>query len=204
MARPTQSYGLFAQKFGRALRPLEGKQYAIIIDHVGNVHRHGLPDAHRVWTLDRREKRAKSDTASVIPTRTCPQCTAAYERIYTTCPYCGHYAEPASRGAPEFVDGDLAELTMEALAVLRGCIDAPPAWHPEKVIQATLNKHHREKAEAQAELRERMALWGGARTAQGDTVSMAQRRFWHAYGVDVATAQTLNAREARELLERLQ
>jgi len=32
---------------------------------------------------------------------------------------------------------------------------------------------------------------------------MAQRRFWHRYGIDVATAQTLNAREARELMERI-
>jgi hypothetical protein len=49
-----------------------------------------------------------------------------------------------------------------------------------------------------------MALWGGARTAAGDTISAAQRRFFLTYGVDVATAQTLNAREARELMERLQ
>jgi superfamily II DNA or RNA helicase len=35
MARPTQSYSLYCQQFGRALRPLEGKTHAIIIDHVG-------------------------------------------------------------------------------------------------------------------------------------------------------------------------
>ena len=203
MARPTQSYGLYAQQFGRALRPLEGKKYALIIDHVGNVHRHGLPDAPRSWSLERRERRSKNDTASIIPTRTCPQCTSAYERVYTTCPYCGFYAEPAGRSAPEFVDGDLSELTFDALERLRGSIDSPPAWHPDSMIQATLKKHHREKAEAQAELRNRMAMWGGAATAAGDTIPMAQRRFFLKYGVDVATAQTLNAREARELMERL-
>lgn len=203
MARPTQSYGLFAQQFGRALRPLKGKDYAIIIDHVGNVHRHGLPDAPRDWSLDRRERRAKSDTASMVPVRTCPQCTAAYERLYSTCPYCGFYAEPAGRSAPDFVDGDLAELTPDALARLRGTIDAPAAWHPDTIVQATLKKHHREKSAAQAELRDHMALWGGARTAAGDTVSMAQRRFFHKFGVDVATAQTLNAREAQELKARM-
>ena len=71
------------------------------------------------------------------------------------------------------------------------------------MIQATLKKHHREKADAQGLLRERMAQWGGAATAAGDTIPMAQRRFFLKYGVDVATAQTLNAREARELMERL-
>ena len=73
MARPTASYGLYVQIFGRGLRPmyLEGapletteqrlwaiansiKPNAIIIDHVGNVVRHGLPDANREWSLDRR------------------------------------------------------------------------------------------------------------------------------------------------------
>jgi superfamily II DNA or RNA helicase len=205
MARPTQSYGLYAQQFGRALRPLEGKKYALIIDHVGNVHRHGLPDAPRGWTLDRRERRSKNDTASIIPTRTCPQCTSAYERVYTTCPFCGFYAEPAGRGSPEFVDGDLAELTFEALAALRGAIDSPPAWHPDAMIQATLKKHHREKAEAQGQLRERMAQWAGRHSQATDETAVRelQRRFFLRYGVDVATAQTLNAREARELMERL-
>lgn len=203
MARPTQSYGLFAQQFGRSLRLLEGKDYAIIIDHVGNVHRHGLPDAYRTWTLDRRERRSKNDTVSVIPTRTCPSCTAAYERLYSTCPYCGFYAEPSGRSSPELVDGDLAELDPATLERLRGGIDIPAAYHPDAMIQATLRKHHREKATAQAELREAMSQWGGIRTHAGDTVSAAQRRFFLTYGVDVATAQTLNAREARELQQRI-
>lgn len=203
MARPTQSYGLFAQQFGRSLRLLEGKDYAIIIDHVGNVHRHGLPDAPRNWTLDRRERRSKNDTVSIIPTRTCPQCTAAYERVYNTCPYCGFYAEPSGRGSPELVDGDLSELDAATLARLRGGIDLPVAWHPDAIVQATLRKHHRERTEAQAELRERMAMWGGARTHAGDSLATAQRRFYLTYGCDVATAQTLNAREARELMGRI-
>jgi superfamily II DNA or RNA helicase len=64
MARPTQSFSLYSQQFGRALRPLPGKQWAIINDHVQNVMRHGVPDAPRIWTLDRREKRSRSSTVS--------------------------------------------------------------------------------------------------------------------------------------------
>ena len=202
MARPTQSYGLYAQQFGRALRPLEGKTHAIIIDHVGNVHRHGLPDAPRKWSLDRRDKRAKSE-GSAIPTRTCPSCTSAYERVYASCPFCGFTPEPAGRSSPEYVDGDLAELDFDALNRLRSDIDKPVAYHPDPVVQASLRKHHREKSEVQAQLRERMALWGGERTAEGDTIRMAQRRFFHTYGIDVMSAQALNARDAQELLERL-
>ena len=95
MARPTQSYGLFAQQFGRALRPMEGKTHAFIIDHVGNVHRHGLPDAPRAWSLDRRERRTRTSVDIVIPVRTCPNCTAAYERVHPRCPYCG--SRPGTR-----------------------------------------------------------------------------------------------------------
>ena len=45
MARATDSYPLYHQQFMRALRRQEGKDRAIIIDHVGNVVRHGLPDS---------------------------------------------------------------------------------------------------------------------------------------------------------------
>lgn len=205
MARPTQSYGLFAQQFGRALRPMEGKTHAFIIDHVGNVHRHGLPDAPRSWSLDRRERRTRTTVDIVIPVRTCPNCTAAYERIHSKCPYCGHTPEPASRSTPAAVDGDLYELSPEALAHLRGQIDAPlivPFSAGPEVVGA-LKKHYRAKTEAQRQLREVLALWGGKWTAAGDTIPMAQRRFYHTFQIDVATAQTLNAREANDLTRRV-
>src|ERR1035437_3607926 len=89
MARPTQSYGLYAQQFGRSLRIMKGKNYAIIIDHVGNVYRHGVPDAPRVWSLDRRERRSGRTVDIVIPVRACPACQAAYERVHPKCPYFG-------------------------------------------------------------------------------------------------------------------
>ena len=66
-ARPTQSFPLYAQQFGRSLRVLEGKDRAIVIDHVGNVIRHGLPDAYRAHTLDSRER--KSGSAGVAALR---------------------------------------------------------------------------------------------------------------------------------------
>ena len=78
MGRPTASFGLYAQQFGRALRPSEGKGYAIIIDHVGNVIQHGLPDAPRVWTLDRRERRARGAADAAPTVRACPSCTGVY------------------------------------------------------------------------------------------------------------------------------
>ncbi|MFN4244505.1 MAG: DEAD/DEAH box helicase, partial [Tepidisphaerales bacterium] len=51
LLRPTQSLGLYLQQVGRALRTAPGKEAAIILDHVGNSQRHGLPDDPREWSL---------------------------------------------------------------------------------------------------------------------------------------------------------
>lgn len=203
MARPTQSYGLYAQQFGRALRILEGKDRAIVIDHVGNVHRHGLPDVAREWSLDRRQRRASGDTQNMMPVTTCSQCLGVYERYRLACPFCGNRPEPTVRTSPAHVDGNLIELSPEVLMQLRGQIDAPPAWHPDPMIAATLKKRHREAQEAQAVLRASMAQWGGARTAAGESLPEAQKRFYLSYGVDVLSAQALNAGDAEKLNRRL-
>lgn len=212
MARPTQSYALFIQQFGRALRLLDGKEYAIIIDHVRNVERHGLPDARREWTLDRREKRSKSTKSDSIPVKTClnETCLAVYERIYSACPFCGHVTPPAARNAPEFVDGDLCELDPATLAQMRGEIDRVDmdkelyreelaAKHTPKIGQLAHVKRHAERQDAQAALRHSIAWWAGYQRAMGRNDSESYRRFYFAFGVDVMTAQALNTKEAIEL-----
>jgi superfamily II DNA or RNA helicase len=205
MARPTQSYAKFSQQFGRAMRPKPNGGMAIILDHVGNVLRHGLPDAPRVWTLDRRERQSRGAPDDVIPVRSCPECTAAYERTHHCCPFCGYYPEPASRSGPEYVDGDLSELSPEVLARLRGQID--PAlklpYGATPAIVGSLKKHHHAAAQAQIALREAMAQWGGNRLAEGIDLRTAQRLFFHRYGVDVLTAQTLGRAEAEQLTLRI-
>ena len=45
LARPTQSEAMYLQQVGRALRISPGKDCALVLDLVGNVGRHGLPDA---------------------------------------------------------------------------------------------------------------------------------------------------------------
>lgn len=209
MARPTQSYALFCQQFGRALRLLEGKLVALIIDHVGNVFRHGLPDAARSWSLDRREKRARGAN-DAMPTTVCSRtepevCAQTYERFHPCCPFCGFAPEPVGRSAPEQVDGDLQELDAAVLAAMRGEADrvmgAPriPAGVPAQAVR----HNHMERLRAQVTLRHVMQMWGGWREALGESLSMAQRRFYLTFGVDVMTAQTLGAREAGELMARL-
>ena len=205
MARPTQSYGLYVQQFGRALRPLEGKAEAVIIDHVGNVVRHGLPDKPRVWSLDRRERR--SNGGSTIPLRVCPGCTRPYERSYVSCPYCGHTPEPAGRSSPAEVDGDLIELSPEVLARMRSevaAVDNAPRF-PQGVapeVTGAIRKRHAERQQAQQALRGAMALWGGVGARPVD-VRRAQREFFLRYGVDVMSAQALGRAEAEALEARV-
>jgi len=206
MARPTASYGMFVQQFGRALRPMEGKTEALIIDHVGNVMRHGLPDAPRVWSLNRREKRKSAERSLMI--KVCKACAGVFERFHKKCPYCGHVEEPASRGGPEFVDGDLTELDPGVLAQLRGqakrIYDRPliPRGATAEVRGAIM-KRHRERQAAQEKLRADIAWWAGWQRSLGRDDSESYRRFYLEFGVDVATAQTLGSREAAELADRV-
>jgi DNA repair protein RadD len=211
MVRRTESYSLYAQQFGRVLRLLEGKFFGIIIDHVGNVVRHGLPDKYREWSLSRRDRRSQSKPdEDAIPMTVCVECASPYERIYACCIHCGHKVEPASRSGPEFVDGDLMELTAEVLAKMRGDVDAVnsswvpiPDGVPAYVAQGIKNKHF-EKQQVQAVLRDTIALWAGWHKSQGRSDSEIYRLFYLAYGVDIMTAQTLAPKDANALRDKLQ
>ena len=208
MGRPTASYGLYVQQFGRACRPMENKDRAIIIDHVGNVLRHGLPDAPRIWTLDRRERRARNKEELLQqPVRVCPECTIVYEKFHLACPHCGHVPVPKSRAAPEHVDGDITELDPAVLARLRreSDVDAAPKvpYGANDAIRGAIMKRHRIWKESQRGLRETMALYGGWQKHLGRPQREAYKRFFVEFGVDVATAQGLPTSEATELNARI-
>lgn len=224
--RPTDSFALYSQQFGRVLRLMlgedvaahwasytdeqrrnliaaSGKPRGIIIDHVNNVVRHGLPDAPRVWSLDRRESRAKNKS-DAIPIRVCVECLQPYEAISKECPFCGNYMPPAQRSAPAFVDGDLTELDPKVLAALRGEISRIDGdfFAPNGLplpAQLAARKHHINRQDSQRGLRNAIAWWAGLEAARGHGESESYRRFYFRFGIDVANAQTLGAREADEL-----
>jgi len=89
MLRPTQSLSLFIQQSMRGMRFKPGKT-SIIIDHVGNAHRHGLPDTERQWSLNGGKK---SSGAAEIKIKSCMNCFAVYPSLRTECPECGHKPE---------------------------------------------------------------------------------------------------------------
>jgi superfamily II DNA or RNA helicase len=110
LLRPTQSLGLYLQQVGRVLRPAPGKPHALILDHVGNVTRHGFPDDPREWTLaDGVVKRSGTAAPSV---RTCPKCYAAF-KPQPQCPVCGAQCTPIRSTKIRQIMGELKELKRE-------------------------------------------------------------------------------------------
>lgn len=197
----------------RELLARSEKPYMWLIDLVGNVVRHGGPPDTRVsWSLDRRS--SKGGASDAIPTRVCLNkdvrgtgiaCAKTYERCHKKCPYCDFYPEPPSRNAPETVDGDVFELAPEVLAAWRDKIAAVDRHADEVagghgVVAAAIRKNHHARQAEQFKLRRAMNWWSGLEMAKGHTDTNEQaRRFYYKFGTDVATAQTLGAREAESL-----
>lgn len=109
LLRPTQSTGLYIQQVGRALRPAPGKDRATILDHVGNVLRHGMPDEDRDWSLDGIEKNKRAANDNENPVKQCSKCYAVFTPA-PACPQCGHVEEVKARKI-EVSDGELTEIT---------------------------------------------------------------------------------------------
>ena len=229
MVRKTASFQLYAQQFGRALRPMVDDKYssgwgsltdaerceiiarsnkptALVIDHVGNTIFHGLPDTPRTYSLDRAETRARAKTGAEA-LRACPDCTRPYERFHAECPYCG-YAPPARvRSTPEAVEGDIIELSPEVLAQLRQAVcdvDGPAPTSGTDIVGLSIRKNHRQRQAAQHALRGVLELWGvWQHHVGGLSLRDMQRKFWAIYGIDVLTAMTLGVKDAAELESRI-
>lgn len=134
LLRPTQSLALYLQQVGRVLRPVfpagaaletaeqrraaiasSTKPCAIILDHVGSVWRHYLPETPREWFLDSppKSRRRKADDDDDVPMKQCPACYACHAPM-PACPACGHVYEKAERKI-EQVDGALSAVTSAKL-----------------------------------------------------------------------------------------
>lgn len=94
LARPTQSLTLFIQQALRPLRPdpNDPNKVAIIIDHVENYIRHGLPNENHNWSLDPNFKEE-----SKKPPRRCPKCYAVISSRTKICPHCGYIFKTNNR-----------------------------------------------------------------------------------------------------------
>ena len=231
-ARPTASFSLYAQQWGRALRlmiskilmaawdtytPEQRKAFiagsekpvALIFDHVGNLLRHkGPPDKLRVWTLDRRDRRAPRIDDG-IPLRVCSNktCMTGFERTLDRCPICNTVVPPpALRGGPEHVDGNLEWVDEHMLATMRGEVSRidGPFYAPNGLVgdarRAAEKRHHARQVE-QAWLRNAIGTW--AAVYPNASPAENYRRFYLTFGVDVLSAMSLGPTEASNLREKI-
>lgn len=211
MARPTQSYGLYVQQFGRVLRTSPGKTHGKVIDHVGNVIRHLLPDTPRAWSLSAPEgRRTRDRDPDEIGLTACVMCYQPYNRIFPACPHCGHKPVPAGRSLPAQVDGDIFELDPAVLAQMRAeitRIDSGPQIPngATPIVAKAIKNNWQERQIAQNQLRDTIAQWAGIRKhIHGESDAMIMRRFFLGFGTDIQTAQTLGAKDADALRERIE
>jgi len=118
LLRPTASLGLYLQQLGRSLRISSCKTTAIILDHVGNCVRHGLPDEEREWTLEGTLGSRKKNEEQVSSVKICAKCFAAVKAGTLVCRYCGHTFELKPRKVDE-VDGSLEEVDLDAMRKIK-------------------------------------------------------------------------------------
>lgn len=111
MLRPTLSTMIYVQQIGRLMRPHRDKAAAVLIDMVGNVRTHGMPDEIRHWSLKGGLARGMTQ-----PTRRCARCGRIH-RWDPVCPGCG--ARYGVTVAPAVVAATFGGLTLAQLRSLR-------------------------------------------------------------------------------------
>lgn len=94
LARPTKSLMLHIQQLGRVLRIHPGKKDAMVLDHAGNLVRHGFPTDDLPEELDdgKRKPKAEPKPADQLP-KICPKCRGIKPKGTHKCPRCGFEPE---------------------------------------------------------------------------------------------------------------
>jgi len=115
LARPTKSIGLYLQMAGRTLRPWDGKEDCLLIDHSGAVYEHGFIEDEIPWDLDQdgkiQEKIERKKKKKESKPITCPDCKHVFKAL-AECPECGW--KPKTRGQEyEWIRGELVEVDKE-------------------------------------------------------------------------------------------
>ena len=115
LLRPTKSLTLYIQQSMRGMRIDKNNpnKKAIVLDHVGNVLRFGLPDMERKWSLNPK-KTKRNTTSQEVKIMVCKKCFSVYPPS-KCCPYCGAINEVTPREEIKQVSGRLKEFTKEEL-----------------------------------------------------------------------------------------
>jgi DNA repair protein RadD len=117
---PTLSLTRSKQKWGRGLRTSAetGKTCLYLLDHAGNVMRHGHPFDAVAWSLDGKKQAKEPQETPDVQIQTCPKCFCITKPA-RECPECGHVLPVAVRRAPKQDKGQLAEIEREQIEQAR-------------------------------------------------------------------------------------
>jgi len=100
LLRPTKSLTLYIQQAMRCMRYRPNKR-AVIIDHVGNYARFGMPDDDREWSLEKKPKTQHKKQEQSDKVKQCPECfytfSAPHAGVKVCCPHCGYEFPSAER-----------------------------------------------------------------------------------------------------------
>lgn len=219
MARPTASLGLYLQMFGRALRVFPGKNFGLIIDHVSNWKRHGLPDKSHQWSLARRDKRGKQEKdPEEIELTVCRNkaCARPYEKFKLICPHCGMYPPlPVPRERTiDMVDGNLILLDRNKLEEMRRLTILPSAGDVAQRVAMVAGdvagrgqaNRQIEKIAAQKKLSDNIAQWAAIQRQKGREDQEIYKRFYLTTGLDVLSALSIERtrQEYEEMADKVQ
>lgn len=155
--RPTQSLALARQSVGRILRPwhpgcapgcrLHPSIEPLLLDHAGNIQRHGFPHEDLHWSLTERARSLEKKPAS----RICAGCYAylpAYKRV---CPYCG-----ADSPAPK--ETDLPRENEQQLALLASTPEEMRKLYFRMIVDIARTKGYK-PGFASARYKDRYGIW---------------------------------------------
>jgi len=201
---------------GRGLRPAPGKDYLIVIDHVGNVAKHGLPDSRRNWTLDRIIKRR--DNVNFIRICHNVECNTPYNRLLDECPWCNTTAFSGGGGggggkmSPIEVDGDLYLIDPEVLHQMEeDSVLESPASVSERVSAAAGQKagmramnNQAERIVTQSKLIEVIAAYAGeCRAKEGLSDRQIHKKFYIERGFTISQALAEPKKVMLKLIEEI-
>jgi len=116
LARPTKSLIRYLQMAGRVLRPSDGKERALILDHSGTVQSIGFPTDDFPMELDDGKPKQTTGSDKKVEEKKpskCPQCTYL-KKTGGKCPVCGFL--PLKPNTIEHAAGELAPLTKKEKA----------------------------------------------------------------------------------------
>lgn len=89
LARPTKSLNLYCQQMGRGTRPFPNKKDFLVLDHAGNIMRHGFIETDRDAVIQPEKNKKSNDLPRIF---TCEHCYAVIAQF--PCTQCGKEPSP--------------------------------------------------------------------------------------------------------------